>query len=273
MTAPADEWHAFSEGFDRFARHIAQARTVNINAKALRDEAKGIAQQYFRKARSSISDVGLDEQLSALDAAVQAILELSAGNNAAASYKRQIKAVRKLLPKVTSRIELNYGLATQSTNASSDDARIIETLEGLVPPAALSFRQAIIDLADDKRLSFRGAALELREALRETLDTLAPDDDVTGADGYVPEKDQHGKPRSGPTMRQKVRFILKARGQSKSASQVAEQTTTTVEEMVASLTRSIYDKTAVAAHVQKERREVDQIRLYIVAVLHEILAI
>jgi hypothetical protein len=200
-------------------------------------------------------------------------LELSGGNNAAASYKKQTKVVRKLLPKVTSMIELNYGLATKSTNASSDNAHIIETLEGLVPSAALSFRQAILDLADDKRLSFRGPALELREALRETLDTLAPDGDVTGADGYVPEKDQHGKDRTIPTMRQKVRFILKARGQSKSLSQVAEQSTTTVEEMVAKLTRSIYDKSAVAAHVATERRGVDQIRLYIVAVLHEILAI
>jgi hypothetical protein len=273
VTAPADEWHSFAEAFDRFSRHIAKARTVNINAKALQDEARAIAQQYFRKGRTSISEVGLEEELSVLDGAVQTILELSGAHNAAASYKKQIGIVRKILPKVTARLELNYGLGTKSSNATSDDSRIIETLDGLAPSAAQSFKQAIIDLADDDRLSFRGPALELREALRETLDTIAPDDDVTGADGYVPEKDQHGKPRSGPTMKQKVRFILKARGQSKSSSQVAEQSTTTVEEMVATLTRSIYDKSAVAAHVASERKTVDQIRRYIVAVLHEILAL
>lgn len=273
MTAQADEWHSFTEGFDRFSRHIGQARTVNINAKALRDEARAIAQQYFRKARPGISGAGLEEELIALDGAVQSILELSGGHNAAASYKKQIKAVRKILPKVTSRIELNHGLATTASNTTNEDARIIETLDGLVPSAARSFQQAIIDLADDRRISFRGPALELREALRETLDTLAPDGDVTGADGYVPEKDQYGKERSGPTMKQKVRFILKARGQSKSSSQVAEQSTTTVDEMVATLTRSIYDKSSVATHVATERKAVDQIRRYIVAVLHEILAL
>jgi Predicted pPIWI-associating nuclease len=139
-------------------------------------------------------------------------------------------------------------------------------LEGLVPSAALSYRQAIIDLADEHRISFRGPALELREALRETLDHLAPDDAVTSADGYVQEKG-----RSGPTMKQKVRFILKARGRSKSSSTVPEQTMTTVDEMVGTLTRSIYDRSSVASHIASERKTVIQVRRYVVAVLHDLL--
>jgi hypothetical protein len=141
-----------------------------------------------------------------------------------------------------------------------------QTLDGLVPSAALSYRQAIIDLADDRRISFRGPALELREALRETLDHLAPDDQVMRADWYVQEPK-----RAGPTMKQKVRFILKARGQSKSSSAVPEQAIMTVDEMVGSLTRSIYDRSSVATHVASERRTVVQIRRYVVAVLHDIL--
>jgi Predicted pPIWI-associating nuclease len=153
-------------------------------------------------------------------------------------------------------------------NPNDDDARIIETLEGLVPPAALSYRQAIIDLADENRLSFRGPALELREALRETLDHLAPDKDVTAVEGYKPEEG-----RSGPTMRQKVRFILGSRGQSKSATTVPEQTTSTIDEMLGTLTRSVYDRSSFATHVASERKTVLQIRLYVVAVLHHILEI
>jgi Predicted pPIWI-associating nuclease len=120
--------------------------------------------------------------------------------------------------------------------------------------------------ADDRGISFRGPALELGEALRETLDHLAPDDAVTAAAGCVQEKG-----RDGPTMRQKVRFILKARGQSKSSSTVPEQTTTTVDEMVGTLTRSVYDRSSIATHVASERKTVSQIRLYVVAVLHDIL--
>ncbi|MGH7104029.1 MAG: hypothetical protein ACREFJ_16720 [Acetobacteraceae bacterium] len=130
----------------------------------------------------------------------------------------------------------------------------------------MSYRQATVDLADDNRGSFRGPALELREALRETLDHLAPDDAVSSADGYVAEKG-----RSGPTMKQKVRFILRARGQRKSLSIVPEQTTATVDEMVGTLTRSVYDMSSVATHIASERKAVTQIRRYIVAILHDIL--
>src|SRR5437764_5186383 len=148
-------------------------------------------------------------------------------------------------------IELNRGIMNALANINEEDERIKGTLEGLVPSAALSYRQAIIDLADDTRISFRGPALELREALRETLDHLAPDAAITSADWYVQEKG-----RTGPIMKQKVRFILKARGQSKSSSTVPEQTTTTVDEMVGTLTRSVYDRSSIATHVGSERKTV-----------------
>ena len=268
MTSPSDEWQALVTAFARFARRIDQAVSVNINASALRQEARNTAQQYFRQARPLLQDLILDEQLRALDAGYGGLLELSHRSSKKSSYKKHSKAIRKQIPKVTGQIELGQGIARPSANATGEDERIIQTLEGLVPTAAFSYRQAIIDLADDKRLSFRGPALELREALRETLDHLAPDADVTSAEGYLQEKG-----RTGPTMKQKVRFILKARGQSKSSSGVPEQTTITLEEMVGALTRSVYDRSSVVTHVASERRTVVQIRRYVVAVLHDILEI
>jgi hypothetical protein len=264
MTGPAEEWQTLSEAVARFSRHINQARTVNINASSLRKEAKDVAQQYFRQARPVLQDLTLDDQLDILNARFQSLIELSERNSAKSSYKKHTTVIRKLMPRVTSRIELNQGVAKTGFETPAD--RIIQTLEGLVPSAALSFRQAIIDLADDHRISFRGPALELREALRETLDNLAPDDAVTSAEGYVQEKG-----RSGPTMRQKVRFILKARGQSKSSTTVPEQTTTIVDEMVGTLTRSIYDRSSIASHVASERKTVIQLRRYVVAILQHLL--
>jgi hypothetical protein len=79
--------------------------------------------------------------------------------------------------------------------------------------------------------------------------------------------------RNGPTMKQKVRFIRTARGLSKSSGAVPEQTATTVDELVGSLTRSVYDMSSVATHVAKERKAVVRIKLYVVAVLHEMLEI
>jgi Predicted pPIWI-associating nuclease len=235
-------------------------------ASALRKEAKDVALQYFRQARPVLQDLALDDQLDTLNARFQSLIELSERNSAKASYKKHTAVIRKLMPKVTSRIELTQGIMETGLNTTKEDERVIQTLEGLVPSAALSYKQAIIDLADDRRISFRGPALELREALRETLDHLAPDDAVTTADGYVQEKG-----REGPTMKQKVRFILKARGQSKSSSSVPEQTTMTVDEMVGTLTRSVYDRSSVVSHVASERKTVIQIRRYVVAVLHHLL--
>jgi hypothetical protein len=52
---------------------------------------------------------------------------------------------------------------------SDEDLQVIKRLEAVVPSAALSYDQAIRDLGDNDRISFRGPALELREALREVL--------------------------------------------------------------------------------------------------------
>jgi len=265
MSGPADEWRTLINDFSRFGRHIDQANTVNINAKGLRTEGRDVAQQYFRQTRPILQGLGLDEQLDALDESFQSLLVLSESSNAAASYRKYIKRIRKLMPKVTGRIELTQSVKP-AVDTTVDDRRLIETLESLVPSAALSYQQATIDLADDRRISFRGPALELRETLRETLDHLAPDDAVTSAEGYA-----HEKGRTGPTMRQKVRFILKARGQSKSSSGVPEQSTATVDEMIGTLTRSIYDRSSIATHVALDRKTVVQIRRYVVAILHHIL--
>ena len=266
MTTAAEEWQSLSDALLAFGRHVDQLHTINVNANSIRTEATKVAQQYFRQSRSSLQDLGLDDELSVLDKGFENLIQLSSGMNAVSSYKKQIKSIRKLLPKVTTRIELNQSVVKAPANTTAEDERIIQTLDGLVPSASSSYRQAIIDLADANRLSFRGPALELREALRETLDHLAPDSEVTSAPGYADEKGRHG-----PTMKQKVRFILKARGQSKSSSEVPEQTTITIDEMVGTLTRSIYDRSSVATHVATERRTVIQIRRYVVAVLHDIL--
>jgi hypothetical protein len=67
--------------------------------------------------------------------------------------------------------------------------------------AANSYRQALDDLTNGNRVSYRGTAAELREGVREVVDHLAPDDAVTKATGFKLEKD-----RSRPTMKQTARF-------------------------------------------------------------------
>ena len=166
--------------------------------------------------------------------------------------------IQKLLP-------ARNTVTAQTVAHIEEDQQIISKLDALVPSAALSYQQAILDLKDDRRVSFRGPALELRETLREILDHLAPDSEVTAAPAYVQEKD-----RAGPTMKQKVRFVMKKKGK-RSSSDAPEQAVTAFEEAIAALTRAIYERSSQAAHVASERQTVVQLRRYVVAILHEII--
>jgi len=165
--------------------------------------------------------------------------------------------IAKLLPSPSS-------VKAEVVAHTEEDEQILQKLDVLVPSAALSYKQAILDLADDSRVSFRGPALELREALREILDHLAPDSEVTAGPGYM-----QGKDRTSPTMKQKVRFIMK-KGK-RSSSDAPEQAVTAFEEAIAGLTRAVYQLSSKATHVAGERQAVVQLRRYVVAIFHEII--
>jgi Predicted pPIWI-associating nuclease len=149
-----------------------------------------------------------------------------------------------------------------------DESKLLKVIEQLVPSAGISYRQALSDLRDDKRMSFRGPALELREVLREVLDHTAPDKDVMASPGFQLENN-----RSGPTMKQKVRYILKKRGDGKTKASSPEDSASAVDAKIGDLTRSAYDLGSLATHVASERRQVVQVKWYIEAVLHDILRI
>ena len=166
--------------------------------------------------------------------------------------------IQKLLPSPGT-------LKAEMVALTDEDDEIIKKLDALVPSAALSYKQAILDLKDDSRVSFRGPALELREALREILDHLAPDSEVMAEPGYVQEKKT-----PGPTMRQKARFIMKKKGK-RSASEPPEQAVTAFEEAIAALTRAVYERSSVATHMASERQTVVQLRRYVMAIFHEVI--
>jgi hypothetical protein len=151
---------------------------------------------------------------------------------------------------------------------TSDESKLLNAIQKLVPSAGISYQQALTDLQDDKRLSFRGPALELREMLREVLDHMAPDKDVMGSPGF-----QLDKNRPGPTMKQKVRYIIKKRGDGKTKASSPEDSVSAVDAVIGDLTRSAYDLGSLATHVASERRQVTQVKRYIEAVLHDMLQI
>lgn len=145
---------------------------------------------------------------------------------------------------------------------------IITALDEQVPGESPCYRQAIHDLSDESRIAFRGVATEFRELVRVVLDTLAPLEAVTTSPGFTLER---GETR--PTQIQKARFILKAHGTGRTARDVPETTLELIEESVASFARNIHRRSSNALHTDTDRSEVQQIKLYVDALLAELLEI
>ena len=148
------------------------------------------------------------------------------------------------------------------------ERQIIDTLSRLLPAAAASYEQCLIDLSGPGRRSYRGVAHEMRETLRELLDYLAPDAEVMAEAGFVLEK---GTTR--PTQRQKALHILTKRRLSREARRAPELAVSMVDELGAAITRSTYTRGSMSAHGVASAKEVRQLKMYVDAVLAELLEI
>ena len=118
------------------------------------------------------------------------------------------------------------------------------------------------------RFSYRGTASELREVLRETLDIPAPDDDIAKQSWFKLETNC-----TGPTMKQKVRFILSSRGKSKAQRALPEKSIDLVENLCGDVARAVYTRASTSTHVQTTKQEVQQMKRYLDAVLFDVLEI
>jgi len=270
-----DAWDSLLEIVSNFQAAVGRSRAVLVSTTSSRGAAKSIVQQYFRQTRPYLTGIQFPaDQLSGLDAEMQSLLRLSNGKNRKQSYLGLLKRTRRHLQNIEAAREVRLGeasvvlSATNPARLSSVEGRILNTLNQLIPSAAASYQQAILDLASSDRLSFRGTANELREALREVLDHLAPDSEVRAAAGFKLETGQNK-----PTQKQKVRYILRARDLARTAISAPEDAVTRVEESTATLTRSIYQRSSLSAHVATARQEVLQMKMYIDSVLAELLEI
>lgn len=151
---------------------------------------------------------------------------------------------------------------------SQTERAILDTLAALLPSCAASYEQALRDIAQGARVSWRGTATELRETLREVMDHLAPDDKVAATPNFQLEASQNR-----PTQKQKVRYILKARRSSSAAVTVAEASLDTVEEAVATLARSTYQRGSVSTHIGTTGKEIKSLKRYVDALLAELLEV
>ena len=256
----------------RNLRAVVQAtRAVNINMAAPREAAKSLVQVYFRDVRPGASRYLDKAKLGSVDDEMQSLNALANGRNAKKSYLAVLKRL----------ITLAESAHFETVKAQSDDnakrlasgemtaveSRIYATLSKMLPTAAAAYRQAIVDLPT-QRHSYRGPAIDLREALREVLDHMAPDDGVRNAPGFKLEPNTNG-----PTMAQKTRYIMKQRQISAAIATPAVDATGLVDTVSGRIVRAAYVSGSVSVHVSPTQAEVQQLKLHVDSALAQLLGI
>lgn len=261
-------------GLDKMNKHIAALSRAAISGRskylaisAAQPVARSIATTYFGSIRNDLDSVksrgGLVEEI---DFVVQQVLQLASGLREKQAYVGQLNELRPLLLEAT--IDLMKSRGSPSLVLSQTERAILDTLALLLPSCAASYEQALRDIGQGARISWRGTATELREVLREVMDHFAPDDKVVASSGFQLERGQ-----AHPTQKQKVRYILRARRSSSAAVSVAETSLETVDVSVAALARSAYQRGSVSTHVGTTGREIKNLKRYVDALLAELLEV
>jgi len=273
-SARENSWDEFAEGIRELERLISQSDAKTVRSTSTRTAARSLAQRFLRDVRPHLLELGIPEDtISQFDPPIRDLLQISHRHADRATYGARLNELRRFHTEVAplreTRIGAQLGTAALGVAViSAVERRIIETLEKLRPSAARSYQQALVDLSGPPRHSHRGVAHELREALRETLDHFAPDADVMAESGFQLEK---GLTR--PTQRQKALYVLRKRRMSRDARQAPELAVGAIEELAASIARSAYSRGAMSAHASTSATEVRQMKMYVDAVLAELLEV
>ena len=253
------------------SRRIGSLSTPHVNSENHKNTIRQFVKKYFEVFRIDLIRHGLD--VSGIDSQMQMLLSHANSRTRVSIYKKTFSLILRGLESLESQrvlVASNRIVEIQvsgSLGVNEQDKKIIDTLSKILPAAAHSYQQVLTDLGQT-RASYRGTAGELREILRETLDYLASDKGVMSSPGFKLEKD-----KTAPTMKQKVRFILKSRDKSATSIEVPESAATIVDESVATLTRATYNRGSASTHTTAEREEILNLKRYLDGVLCELLEI
>ncbi len=167
----------------------------------------------------------------------------------------------------------NLGISENVTRRPIADAQknlymdepILQALRDVSDAMADSYLQITADFQDEDRLNWDGTAHTIRELLRKILEQFAPADEVLKQKWYKQEADT-----SGPTQKQKVRYILEQNNSDSKQKQVVNNIDI-IDSLVGSLVRDVYGRASDAAHRSKDKTEAYKILRYFHAFAYDLL--
>jgi hypothetical protein len=264
-----ETFHAIGDELRSLERAIQSTKAKHVNTKKAKENVRSFVYRYFNDWRVILAaKLGQNGSLASLDSALQELLRCTQHRTPLPEYRKTLKAVSASLSALEVQAVLPLAASPASKPVEKRHERILEILQKICPTAAVSFEQGLSDLPNLDRKSWRGTAVEFREALRESLDTLAPDDQVTQQPGFKLEPDA-----KGPTMKQKALFILRSRRLKDSQTKPFADAINVVEEAIGKFVRSVYSRSSAAVHSQMSRDEAVRVKDYVTLVLVELLEI
>jgi len=241
---------------------------AQIFSVAVKGEMATLAGDYFTTFRPAAVAAGApSDELEDTDNEFRQLHQLAHKNPSKSKVDAICKDARKALVKLDGS-RLRNSATPQQPRTSRSDELIISSLKDVCPSAASAYEQALRDLQGPDRLSWRGPATDMREALRETLDALAPDSQVERMPGYRLEENARR-----PTMRQKAKYILKSREMAENQASLSETAVENIENAVSSITRSVYVRSNVSTHSPTSGDEVARLHGWVRLVLCDLLSL
>lgn len=263
----SDHIQEVSKALDSVERCLRKVKAFHVNSAETKNSIRDFVRGYFERSRPGLlSSVSAEQELAQLDGLMQDLLRYSQRRTSIDDYRRCLSASKRALSEIELRSLNSLSNPTSLAPFEPRQTRILESLRKINAAAADAYEQGLCDLRAGGRKSWRGTAAEFREALRELLDSLAPDAEVTKQPGFKLEPDT-----KGPTMKQKSVFILRARHPNDSQTKAFTDAVAVVEESIGKFVRSVYTQSSVRVHVASSQDEVRRVRDYVTLLLGELL--
>jgi len=263
----------FLDVLNRLLTFVKSSNHRTISSLTERNSIRSVVGAWFQQYRPSFLEMlGEEDPLLPTDSSMQELLRLASTDCSRRVVIRHIREVHthfteSLLVPLSSAY---WSRAPQRTPAGRDE-EVVLRLRQLDTLLADSYEQAIVDLENTRRLSYRGPAAELREVLTGILHILAPTTQVQATDWYKESRRTGERKEPTPTRAERTKYILRSRAEGSALTEAAESFMTSVEERLASVVVATYARGSAATHVGTEREEVLQQLQYINALLRELL--
>jgi hypothetical protein len=263
----------FIDVLERLRTRLSASKTKEITRPAERTNIQAVVGAWFSQYRPSfVQIVGEESYIVSMDEEMQILLALAAGNCSRwKAIRSTTSALQHFKENLLVPLSRAYWSRAPERSPAGRDPGVANRLKQLEPELAESYEQAVVDIEDSTRVSYRGQAAELREVLTGVLHKLAPNSEVQATDWYRDARKSGARSEPTPTRAERTKFILRSRQKGSAVTESAESYTALVEQRLGDVVSATYKRGSAATHGGTERAELVNVLPYMNALLRELL--